>query len=131
MSVAKDGPTARETVQSADLAGARDELVPALLVREPPLRANRSQNSTVSRSFAALTGSLNAASASAANDPGSTNRLERKWVRTSRFTPAVCAASPASLAVECPIACACSAEVCGPYASWTRRSAPLAFSTIS
>ena len=31
MSLAKDGPTEEKTVESADLAGAREELVEALL----------------------------------------------------------------------------------------------------
>src|SRR5215218_7275448 len=74
----------------------------------------RFQNSIVSRSSAELTGPPNAISASAANVPGSTNRLERRWVRTSRRTPAARAAFPASVAVECPMACACSAASFGP-----------------
>src|SRR5829696_7503767 len=40
-------------------------------------------------------------------------------------------AEPASVAVECPMACARSAALCGPYVSWTSKSAPLAFATTS
>src|SRR5215217_6577848 len=85
-----------------------------LIYEEQGDRHLPSQKCKVARSCAASTSPPNATSASATSAFGSTNWLERRRVRTSRRTPAARAASPASVAVECPMVCARSEALFGP-----------------